>query len=159
MGFWICESLPNGTIDLTTETRLMPGPTYPEYPERVPYTLQQTDSAPVIQRQKRPSDEYKWVWENYTPSVPNYETVYWYLFNNQYVVRLKAGKSPYVYLKDNVTGNFGKYNDVSKKIEPAYIKCLITYVGRTESREGGNVRYNTTEVRFIIDDPSIPEVL
>lgn len=159
MAFWICGATTNHTIDLSTEQRLLPGPTYPEYGDRFKYSLHDTDAAPVLQRQKRHTSEAKWVWENYSPIIPRYEDLYWMLFNEQAHIRAEQGKSPYVYLREDVTTNLGKFNPTTNRIEPGYVRCLITYVGRTEDKSGGNIIYATTEMRFVVDDPTISELV
>lgn len=149
----------SGKIDTSTIVRLSPGPTYPDYGERFPYTIQETHGRGVRQRSKKNPKEMRWVWVNYGPSVPRFEKQYWeVLFANQSHVRMSKGKSPYIYLMDDTTGDFGKYSPITGRIEPDWVRCVITYVGRKPRRTGGNVIYEETEMRFIIDDDDFPEI-
>jgi hypothetical protein len=157
MSFWYAEANADGSRNAGTDTLILPAPTAPEYGQRFPYTLQPTAGRAVRQRGKQKVDELKWVWKNYQPWVPRYETLYWTLFKNQAHIRKADGKSPYMYLKEDVTLNFGKFNNTTKRIDSDWVRVLITYVGRTEQGEGGNVRYPLTEVRFVIDDSTITD--
>lgn len=146
-------------VDPETIIRLTPGPTYPDYGERFPYTIQETHGRGVMQRSKKNPKEMRWVWVNYGPTVPRYEDQYWrVLFANQAHLRISRGMSPYLYLMEDTTGNFGRYDTITGTIQPDWVRCTITYVGRTERRDGGNVIYDETEMRFLIDDDTIDEI-
>lgn len=159
MGFWISGADTNGDYTSANDVTISPGPTHPEYGERFPYSLHETSAgAAVKQKLKKNPKELKWIWAGYGPSVPQYETLYWVLFNNQDHIRVSEGKSPYVYLKEDVTGNFGKYSTTTDKIEAEWVRCIITYVGRKERKGGGQIYYDETEVRFVIADSTITEI-
>jgi hypothetical protein len=135
---------------------LNPQPTYPEYPDRFPYTVQETSGgASVRQRAKKQPKEMRWVWADYKPTVPLYENLYWWLFRQQAHIRVADAKNAFMYLKEDVTTNFGTWSSGTGKIEPAYIRVIITYVGRKEDQAGGKVSYTETEVRFVIADDTI----
>lgn len=159
MGFWYARSNSNGTRNAATETLILPSPTYPVYSERFPYTIQKSAGRGIRQRVKLNPEEFRWVWENYRPTVPRYESLYWDLFNLQSHILEANGDSPYVWLKEDVTLNFGKYNSTTDRIEPDWVRVVVTYVGRTEPDSGGKIYYPTTELRFTIDDPSITEII
>jgi hypothetical protein len=161
MPFWVSESNTDGTINVATERLLVPAPTFPDYGEdRFPYTVQETEGgSSVVQRAKKNPKEMRWVWEKYNPSVAlaDYNNQYWWFFRQQAHIRIAEGKSPYMYLKEDVTLNFGTWDSGTGRLIGAYIKVLINYVGRTVDREGGNVRYPETEVRFVIADDTITD--
>lgn len=160
MPFWYSPAQPDGSRDTGTEVMILPSPTEPDYEgTRFIYSIRDTDAGGVKQRLRKKSKEKRWVWVNYTPQVPTYETLYNELFALQDHVRTNNGDSPYVYLKEDVTKEFGIYSDSTSEIEPDWIRCIVTYVGRTPAKGGGKIRYDVTELRFILADPDITEII
>jgi len=146
--FKLSEANPDGTRDAATERELVPSPTRYEYGDRFDYTILQSAGRGIRQRTKRKTGEMKWVWENRKPS---FDSVYWDLFDQQAHRRKARGLSPYVYLWEDHSGSFGTFNIASKKIEPDWIKVLITYVGRIDPSAGGPP-IHTSELRFLIQN-------
>ena len=109
--FWICPALADGSRDIGNEVLLDPKPTYPEYGERLNYTLHESEGKTIKQRSLRNPKVKKWVWEKYRSDVPKYEDQYWTLFNMQeHILYYVNSGSPYVYLKENVTDGLTIYN-------------------------------------------------
>jgi hypothetical protein len=157
MPFTVSLSDLDGLRDTESEFTLTPGPTTVEYgTSRYKYNIIETDAGVGIQqRTKLNATEMKWVWSGYGVEVPYYENLYNTLFALQASVRKLKNLSPFVYLKEDVSLEFGKYNDTTTVVEPAWIRVLVTHVHRVASKGGGKVRYDTTELRFIIADPTI----
>lgn len=159
MGIFLAESNPNGTRDASTERTLWPRPTFVDYGDtRFRYKIHETDGGGVIQRSKKATGEFKWVWENYSPDIIRYQEQYEDLVSLQSHILRANGVSPYVWIKDDTTDEFSKYNLGTGGFDNDWIRCLIGYVGRVPDKRGGNLVYSTTEVRFIISDDSITTV-
>lgn len=162
MGFYIAESTLTGEFFAGTERELVPGPSYPDYTaaaDRFEYTLHKSDSGAVVQQRARGGGaELKWIWQNHGPNVPGYEDLYWdVLFSSQVHVRKMMGKSPYVFLKEDVSGNLGVYDPITREGTADWVRCLVYYAGRTERQQGGPVLFDITELRFVIADPRVRE--
>jgi len=154
--FWVCSANANGTRNVSGVVLLDPKPTYPDYGERLNYTLHETEGRTIKQRSTKNPKVKKWVWSKYGPNVPLYENQYWLLFNMQEHINVYVNSgSPYVFLKENVTDEFAIYNSGLGKMEPDWIRCRILLVQRSVGRDGGMVRYDETEMLFTIDDDSL----
>jgi hypothetical protein len=160
MSFWYALPNGDGTVNVASAVKLWPAPTDTDYPPRFEYTVLETDAGNgVRQRSKRQAKEHAWVWKDYGYTAVRYEDQYWQLFNLSADRRIEQGLQPFIYLKEEVTLNFGKFDTVTARIEPAWVRCVVTYVGRTAAKGGGRVRYDETVLRFLISDPTITMVL
>jgi hypothetical protein len=159
MAFIYSPALANHNRNTEVEETISPGPTYVTYPDRIIYNLYETEGRLIKQRSTRNPKERTWVWENYTPTVPRYEDLFWDLFSLQEHIRVENGDSPYVYLKEDVTGFWGAYDDITGKYDGDWVRCRIFLVDRTPADRGGLIRYGSTEVRFTYDDPGLGDIV
>lgn len=156
MSFQYAEADIDGLIDSGTITTLSPGPTYVEYPDtRFETTVHiSADGNPVTQASMKDSRTRKWIWARYRPIVPRYEDTFNDLLQLHYKLRLNASKSPWVFLKEDVTENFGKlvYGGGVWSFTADFIRVKVIDVTQNVAPQGGTVIYGTTELTFVIDD-------
>ena len=157
MAFYYAEADGDGLIDSGTMTELSPGPTFPRYPERFNTTVHTSrDGNPVTQAPLKDKSERHWVWEGYKPTVPGYTNVFEELLQLQYKLRLTESppKSPWVFLKEDVTENFGKlvFGGGLWTFSADYIRVKVTNVSQNVSPQGGVVRYGDMKMTFYVDD-------
>lgn len=146
-------TLPDHDRDVGTVIDLSPRPTYPDYGERLRITTHETEGRLVTQVSKKNPREKRWVWEGYGPNIPLYNTLYDTIFSHQSHIRDGNGLSPYVYLKETVTEQFGTYT-VSGTFNADWVRCRIINVDRTISRRGGYPVFDETILTFTVDDDS-----
>lgn len=144
-----------GIIDSGTITTLSPGPTYVTYPD---YFNQQgivlSDQQVVTQRPGKDGRERIWVWEGYRHNILNYDTWYNQILNLQYDLRENAGLHANVFVKEDVSlGLFKLIESGTVWLREAFfVKVKVIGVSRKVSGRGGETKYDTTSMTFIIDD-------
>lgn len=153
--FYYSPALSNGDRDTGTEITIRPSPTFVDYGPRLRYEIKETQGRLIKQRAPQNPKQKTWVWEGYGPDVPLYETTFADLVRQQEHVRSSAGASPYVYLRETVSGELGNYNSGTGNIDPAWIRCRIISVERTIRKSGGYIRYPQSTLTFTIDDPNM----
>lgn len=156
MGFQYALADANGLMDSGTIATLSPGPTFTEYPtEQFKTTIHvSVDGNPVTQSFVKDDRPRKWVWQNYRETVPGYTSMYNSLLQLHYKLRLLAGDSPWVFLKEDVTDMFGKYEYAGGtwSFTSGWIRVKVIDVFQEIRQRGGRVVYDTSGITFVIDD-------
>lgn len=159
MPFSIAESDATGAIMSGTISVLSPGPTFVTYPERFVNEIKTSkDGFAIVQAPLKDTRPRSWVWKRYRSSIPKYDNLYNQLLNYQYRMRQSAipAKSQWVYLKDTESGNltFKQWNGTKWIEVETWVRAKVIQVTQNIAEQGGPAVYETTELRFIIDDPS-----
>jgi hypothetical protein len=158
MAFQYAEADINGIIDSGTMTTLSPGPTYIEYPDTrfINTTHVSRDGNPVVQAALKDGRIRSWVWARYRPTVPRYDELFEEILQLQAKLRTNEDpvKSEWVFLKEDVTENFGKLNFSGGiwSYVADYMRVKVIDVTQNVASEGGIVRYDITRLTFVIDD-------
>ncbi|MBU8921010.1 MAG: hypothetical protein KOO63_04225 [Bacteroidales bacterium] len=157
MGFYVAEADSAGLINLGTASLLTPGPTYPDYPNRFETTTHVSqDGNVVVQAPLKDERIRHWVWKNYRYTVNRYPALFSQLLQLHYKLRLQEDtpKSPWVFLKEDVSNNFGKLEFAAGvwTLNEDYIRVKVVDVTQNVAHEGGNVKYDETRLSFVIDD-------
>lgn len=153
--FQYAEATLLGVINSGTITQLSPAPTTVEYPINFDHkTTPASDARVVINPSLLDSRARRWVWRRYRPSVNNYESMYNILLNFQHKLREQAGKSPFVFLKEDISKNLDRLNlnGVVWERQADFVRVRVVDVSQHVAGEGGNVTYDSTVMEFIIDD-------
>lgn len=155
MGFHYAEADLNGLIDSGTITDIHPHPVLVDYPETFENTsLTSRDGNALVQHGDSDSRTRQWVWKGYSPDTPGYTRLIDSLLQLQSSLRenLSTPKSPWVFLKEDVTGNLNKLvlsgNTWIESVDYVRVKVLSVSEAITQS---GTVKYDTT-LSFKIDD-------
>jgi len=144
-----------GNIDSGTIATLSPGPSYVEYPSFFDQEgTVQSDQRVVVQGPLVDGRERTWVWADYRHNILSYDTWYNQILNLQYDLRENAGLHANVFLKEDVSlGLFKLVQSGAVWLREAFfVKAKVTDVSRQVSNKGGHAKYDTTSLKFTIDD-------
>lgn len=105
-GFWVALADPAGYRVAGSEVRLWPQPTDVDYPAEVLGTLRDTaDSRRTAQRPTVDGRPRAWEWAGYPSGLLVQWDRQWALLRSlDAVERARAGQTPYIYVKEDVTG-------------------------------------------------------
>ena len=156
MGFHYAEADLNGLINSGTITDIHPHPLFVDYPntfENISFTSK--DGNALVQHGDSDGRTRRWVWRGYSTDTPGYAKLVDSLLQLQFSLResLLTVKSPWVFLKEDVTGNLNKVvlSGTTWIESPDYVRVKVLSVSETV-RGSGNVKYDTMELAFKIDD-------
>lgn len=105
-GFWVAMADADGFRVPGSEVRLWPQPTDVDYPREPLGVLRETtDNRRTAQRPTIDGRPRAWEWAGYPAGLlPQYDRQWALLRSLDAVARARAGLSPYVYVKEDVTG-------------------------------------------------------
>jgi hypothetical protein len=157
-GFFIAYSDSTGARDPLTEVELSPRPARVIYPEESRATMiETTGGSVVVQYQSQDPRTRTWQWENYPADYAAYMTLWSIIQPLASRYRKLAGdQTPYVWLKEDMTGLLGKVSVSGVTVTPTYdwLRCRVTSVLRPTLQDGTSlVRYAATKLVFIVEDP------
>lgn len=155
MGFHFAYATSAGLINSGSMTDLHPHPVTVDYPSTFEKTtLKSKDGNAIIQRGSVDTRTRKWVWPAVTLTTPRYAKLFETLLTLQVSVRERSSASPWVYLKEDVTNNFNKLVLSGQTwIEQSdYVRVKVISATEKLTRKGGNVKYDSVELVFYIDD-------
>jgi hypothetical protein len=105
MGFWIATADTSGARITTSDLELQPGPSLIEYPtDSAGSILDTVDGNAIHQQPSRDGRRRVWVWSGYPHNQAGYLRVWPVLLSLRSRYRAEAGLSPYVFLKEDITG-------------------------------------------------------
>ena len=156
MGFHYAEADLNGLINSGTITDIHPHPVSVAYPETFENTsLTSKDGNALVQHGDADSRIRQWIWRGYSSDTPGYTRLIDSLLQLQSSLRekLSTPKSPWIFLKEDVTGNLNKLvlSGVTWIESVDYVRVKVLSVTETITRSG-IVKYDTTTLSFKIDD-------
>ena len=110
MPFYVSKANSAGLRLSSADTMLQPGPTYVTYPSAALGTILETaDGSPVMQQPNKDGRVRKWTWVGYRSSVAGYTNLWDLLLSLRSRSLKQAGAlTPYVYLKEDVTGRLAR---------------------------------------------------
>ena len=105
MGFWIARADPSGAMIVASQLQLSPGPTSVTYPTDPAGSLLETIDGNVIQQvPNQDARRYVWTWTGYPYWQVGYQQVWDTLISLRSRNRKMFGASPFIYVKDDVSG-------------------------------------------------------
>lgn len=150
--------------------QLAPRPTEVDYP---PYRIAEpqttSDGAVVVQRPIQDSRPRKLIWRGYFPTIAAYESQWTTLLSLDARQRDIDGENPIIQFWEDETagsGGFDKLTDAGPADTATFLgtpsnpsnldwtSVKILQVTRTPRKSGGILRYDSSEVMFVIADPS-----
>lgn len=156
MGFHFAHALETGVIDSGTITNIHPHPITVDYPATFEKTtLKSKDGNAVVQRGSVDTRMRKWIWSGVTLTTPRYAKLFEQLLGLQVSLREQASSpSPWVYLKEDVTGDLNKLTLSGQTWieQPDYVRVKVISVNEKLASKGGNVKYSSVEMVFYVDD-------
>jgi hypothetical protein len=110
-GFWISRANAAGTARLSgSEVLLSPAPTGVIYPdEPLGSRIETPDGRLVVQQPAQDARVRSWVWKGYPGYMQPYVALWNILEGTRSSLRKAQGGTPYVYLRDDVTGRFYRH--------------------------------------------------
>ena len=157
MGFHFAYATSAGLIDSGTITALHPHPITVSYPDTFEKTsLRSKDGNAIVQRGSTDTRIRKWIWPGMTLTVPRYARLFEQLLTLQVSLReqVTPPTSPWVFLKEDVTGNLNKLilSGQTWTEQPDFIRVKVVSVTEKLASKGGNIKYDSVEIAFYIDD-------
>ncbi len=157
MGFSFAHADSGGLIDSGTITAIHPHP-FPEYPTTFENTsLASRDGQAIIQSGNADTRVRRWVWNRVNLSTPGYARLFEKILALQVSLREQTpvSDSPgWIFLKEDITNNFNKLvlSGQTWIEQPDFIRVKVISVTEKLSQRGGNVKYDSVEMAFYIDD-------
>jgi hypothetical protein len=156
MGFFFCYANLDGTRNAASEVQISPQPTRVDYPTTPFGNIIETAGGTVVQQQPdRDSRVRAWEWVGYPGWFIKYQELWSELEPLRSRYRRQLSLSPYVYLKEDETGEFCVITPAAEALVTRtfpYFKCRVLELSRELRKDGGLVRYEVTRLAFTIDD-------
>ncbi len=157
MGFHFAYSTSAGLIDSGTITDIHPHPITVDYPNTFEKTsMKSRDGQAIVQRGSADTRPRKWIWPGLTLTTPRYPRLVEQLITLAAHIREQsaANSAPWVYLKEDVTGDLNKLSLSGQTWveQEDYIRVKVISVHEKLAQRGGNVKYDSVEMTFYIDD-------
>lgn len=123
--FWICAADANGNRIVGAEEQLFPGPGELEYPtDPAGVVLDTPDGNVVKQQPSKDPRKRAWVWPLIPMYVPRFRRLVPKLEGLVSTTRRAQGLSPYVYIRDQATNSFRKWEFVEGSVTTAGANTL-----------------------------------
>lgn len=163
MAFLIRYSTDDAPGSVYTVLDLSPGPTDVDYPDFREYNARSTqDQAVVIQRALKDARPRSWIWLNYRPTIPGYESQWQTFLTLEARTRSQNNKNPVIQIWENETGNAGGFGETTDGLDPDLVgytniqwtEVKFLQVSRRVRQGGGVVAYSESFIQFQITDPA-----
>lgn len=162
MAFLIRYSTDAAPGSVYTVLELSPGPTTVDYPVFREYNARTTqDHAVIIQRGLKDDRSRSWVWSNYRPTIPGYESQWTTLLTLEARQRQIDGFNPVIQIWENESG-IGGLGETTDDLAPdlvaytniEWVEVKLVQADRRVRSRGGPVVYDTSTLEFKITDSS-----